>query len=204
MLKMKDIRCPVLDVAGNPTGEFIMRTITDEQFEERKRNLPDMKKCLKCNETYPLMDFGKDKRQKDGLNRYCKPCHRANCNKARKKRKKPCVYQLFFTDGCTYIGSTVQNFNDRLAVHRAKVAKSTHTNKIFNRYEPEDISGRVLLLINEEQDLRMNEYVLIKHFKSLYGEKCLNKYQYTGVKIENQRQENEGNNQLGETGGEIS
>ena len=199
---MKEIRYPALDVAGNPTGEFFMRTITDEQFTEREKNLPVMKVCKKCSETYPDMDFGKDKRQKDGLNRFCKPCHRGNCAKSRKKRQKPCVYQLFFTDGCTYIGSTTQNFGDRLAVHRSKVAKSIHTNKIFNRYEPEDISGRMLLLINDEQDLRMNEYVLIKHFKNLYGDKCLNKYAYTGYKNEDKEQE-KGSSQLGETGGEI-
>jgi hypothetical protein len=135
------------------------------------------------------MDFGRDKRQANGLNRYCKPCHRGKCAAARKKRQKPCVYQLFFTDGSTYIGSTTQNFNDRLAVHRAKIAKDTHTNKIFNRYEPEDISGRVLLYIDDEKELRMNEYVLIKHFKAQYENKCLNKHCYTGVKVEDTRQE---------------
>lgn len=155
------------------------------------KELFDMKICKKCNNQLPMADFGRDKRQPDGMNRYCKPCHRANCNKARAKRKKPCVYQLYFTDGCTYIGSTTQNFSDRLAVHRSKVAKGTHTNSIFNRYEPEDITGRVLLQIDKTEDLRMNEYVLIKHFKSLYGEQCLNRYFYTGAKIENERPKDE-------------
>lgn len=202
---MKDIEVPVLDLAGNNTGEYIMKTITDEEFAEREKNLPEMKVCKKCSKTLPLMDFGRDKRQKDGMNRFCKPCHRDNCNKARKKRQKPCVYQLYFTDGCTYIGSTTQNFNDRLAVHRAKVAKSTHTNKVFNRYEPEDITGRVLLFIDDEKELRMNEYVLIKHFKNLYAARCLNKYQYTGAKPnENQGQKNESSVEVEATGGDLS
>jgi hypothetical protein len=193
-----EIEVPVLDVAGKNTGEYVVKTLTKEEFVKRAEALPDMKVCLKCKKQLPLVDFGKDKRQTDGINRYCKVCHRANCAKARSKRKKPCVYQLFFTDGCTYIGSTTQNFNDRLAVHRAKVKKNIHTNHIFNRYEPEDISGRVLMEISKEHELRMNEYVLIKHYKNLYGNQCLNAYEYTGVKVENKGQENEGNNQLGE------
>jgi predicted GIY-YIG superfamily endonuclease len=137
------------------------------------------------------MDYGRDKRQTDGLNRYCKPCHRGNCTKARAVRHKPCVYQLFFTDGCTYIGSTIQNFHDRLSVHRAKIRKKIHTNKLFNQYESEDISGRIIMYVQDEQELRMNEYVLIKHFKELYGSKCLNAYFTTGILNENKRQKNE-------------
>lgn len=142
------------------------------------------KDCKKCGHTLSHLDYGKDKRQKDGMNRFCKPCHRENCSVARAKRRKPCVYQLFFTDGSTYIGSTTQNFNDRLAVHRAKAKKNTHTNTQFNRYEPEDITGHILMVIDKEHELRMNEYVLIKHFKNLYGARCLNAYAYTGIKIE--------------------
>jgi|TARA_R100000501_G_C2564399_1_gene73757 hypothetical protein len=144
----------------------------------------ETKVCLKCKETLVLEEYGKDKRQTDGLNRYCKPCHRENCAKARMNRSKPCVYQLFFTDGCTYIGSTIQNFSDRLAVHRAKVRTKIHTNRIFNRYEPEEISGRVLLELKDRKELRMNEYVLIKHFRESYGDKCLNQTDYTGIERE--------------------
>ena len=199
---VKTIKAPVLDIAGSPTGEFYMKILSNEEFEKREENLPSMKKCLKCKEDYPEMDYGRDKRQSDGLNRYCKPCHRGNCAKARKKRSKPCVYQLFFTDGSTYIGSTIQNFNDRLSVHRAKIAKKIHTNKHFNGYEPEDCTGKVLLYVNDEQELRRNEYVMIKHFMEVYGHRCLNSYLYTGIKIEeNKGQENEDTNKLAVEGG---
>lgn len=192
----KIIKAPVLDMAGNPTGEFYMKILSSEEFEKRKVNLPEMKKCKKCAEDYPEMDFGRDKRQSDGLNRYCKPCHRNNCTRSRKKRSKPCVYQLFFTDGSTYIGSTVQNFSDRLSVHRSKIAKKTHTNKYFNGYEPEDCTGKVLLYVNDEQELRKNEYVMIKHFMEVYGNRCLNAYLYTGVKNENKGQEEQNNSEV--------
>ena len=185
------VNCPVLDLAGNPTGEFFEREFTQEEFEERKKKLPERKRCLKCKYEFPLGDYGRDKRQTDGLNRYCKPCHRGNCTKARAARHKPCVYQLFFTDGCTYIGSTIQNFHDRLSVHRAKIRKKIHTNKLFNQYESEDISGRIIMYVQDEQELRMNEYVLIKHYKELYGSKCLNAYFTTGILNENKRQKTE-------------
>jgi predicted GIY-YIG superfamily endonuclease len=195
-MEFKTIRVPCLDMAGNPTGDFIMRVITQEEFEKREKAMPNMKVCLRCKESYPEMDFGRDKRQTDGLNRYCKPCHRGNCAKSRKKRSKPCVYQLFFTDGSTYIGSTVQNFSDRLAVHKAKIAKKNHTNKYFNGYEPEDCTGKVLLYVEDEEELRRHEYVMIKHYMEVYGHRCLNAYLYTGIKIENKGQENENQSEL--------
>ena len=192
----KTIKVPVLDIAGNPTGGFYMKILTNEEWEKREEALPDMKVCKKCKESYPEMDFGKDKRQTDGLNRYCKPCHRNNCTRSRKKRSKPCVYQLFFTDGSTYIGSTVQNFSDRLSVHRAKIAKKNHTNKYFNGYEPEDCTGKVLLYVEDEQELRKNEYVMIKHFMEVYGHRCLNGNLYTGIKNEDKGQEKQDNSEV--------
>lgn len=186
-----EVNVPVLDVAGNNTGEYNTMKLTKDEFVKRAKTLPDMKICRKCNNQLPLMDFGNDKRKPDGKNIYCKPCHRENCKKARAKRKKPCVYQLFFTDGCTYIGSTTQNFPDRLAVHRAKVATKTHTNSVFNQYEPEDITGKVLMFVENEEELRMNEYVLIKHHKNLYKKNCLNAYMTTGVKVEKDKGQKE-------------
>lgn len=177
-----EINVPILDIAGQNTGEYTVKKLTKEQFIKRAEKLPDMKVCKKCNNQLPLMDFGNDKRKPDGKNIYCKPCHRSNCKKARAKRKKPCVYQLFFTDGCTYIGSTTQNFPDRLAVHRSKVASKTHSNSVFNQYEPEDITGRVLMFVDDEEELRMNEYVLIKHHKNFYKKRCLNAYMTKGGK----------------------
>jgi len=203
-MKRFNIKVPVLDYAGKATGETYMKNFTEEELKERNKNLPsDMKGCKKCHQVLPIIDFGSDVRQPDALNRYCKPCHRKNCSKARSKRKKPAVYQLFFTDGSTYIGSTTQNFNDRLAVHRAKVAKNIHTNKLFNYYEPEDITGRVLMFIDKERDLRMNEYALIKHFKSVYGAKCLNFVTYKEVDCEVERSQIEVNGILDENGGEV-
>jgi hypothetical protein len=35
-----------------------------------------MKNCLKCQESKPLSDFGRDVQKKDGLNAYCKLCIR--------------------------------------------------------------------------------------------------------------------------------
>ena len=35
-----------------------------------------MKTCSKCREVKPLFDFGKNKRTKEGLNCYCRPCAR--------------------------------------------------------------------------------------------------------------------------------
>ena len=193
---VKIVEAPIIDCAGNPTGLTYELELSDEEFEKREANLPEMKVCKKCQVNYPTFDYGKDKRQSDGLNRYCKPCHRGNCAKARKKRCKPCVYQLFFTDGSTYIGSTVQNFGDRLAVHKAKIAKRTHTNKYFNGYEPEDCTGKVLLYVDDEQELRKHEYVMIKHFREVYGHRCLNAYLYTGVKIEDKGQEKQDNSKV--------
>ena len=43
-----EIEVPVLDVAGNNTGEYIVKTLTKEEFVERAEALPDMKVCLKC------------------------------------------------------------------------------------------------------------------------------------------------------------
>ena len=193
---VKIVEAPIIDCAGNPTGLTYEIELSDEEFKLREAMLPPMKVCKKCKVNYPTFDYGKDKRQSDGLNRYCKPCHRGNCAKARKKRCKPCVYQLFFTDGSTYIGSTIQNFNDRLAVHRAKVAKKIHTNKLFNNFEPEDITGKVLLYLDSEDELRRNEYVMIKHYKNVYGAHCLNSYMYTGAKVENKGQENENQSEV--------
>lgn len=33
-----------------------------------------MKHCPRCKKKRPLLDFGNDKRRKDGLHAYCKPC----------------------------------------------------------------------------------------------------------------------------------
>ena len=203
-MKIFNVRVPVLDFAGKPTGETHMKSFTQVEMAERDKKLPsDMKGCKKCHAVLPATDFGSDIRQKDALNRFCKPCHRKNCAKSSKKKKKPAVYQLFFTDGSTYIGSTIQNFDARLAVHRAKVAKNTHTNKLFNFYEPEDITGHVLMFIDKERDLRMNEYALIKHFKSVYGAKCLNYVTYKEVDCEIERKQIESSGVLAEDGGKV-
>lgn len=36
--------------------------------------LNDKKKCARCGEVKPITSFGKDKKRKDGLRCYCKPC----------------------------------------------------------------------------------------------------------------------------------
>jgi 5-methylcytosine-specific restriction endonuclease McrA len=41
-----------------------------------------MRTCNRCRETFPVADFGRDKSQRDGLNRRCKACVRTNFRKA--------------------------------------------------------------------------------------------------------------------------
>jgi hypothetical protein len=56
-----------------------------------------MKYCKKCNTSKPLVDFGKDKSSKDGLNRRCKKCSVAQSttwwqNNKNKKRNSNLKY----------------------------------------------------------------------------------------------------------------
>jgi len=43
--------------------------------------------CKKCKESKHLLDFGKDKSQKDGLNKFCKTCKRQIDKKSCTKNK---------------------------------------------------------------------------------------------------------------------
>ena len=45
-----------------------------------------MKKCPTCNEIQPLINFPKDKTQKDGHKSYCFPCNRIKVNECTRKR----------------------------------------------------------------------------------------------------------------------
>ena len=37
-----------------------------------------MKRCCRCGGVKPLSEFNKNRRSKDGLHSYCRPCHRQN------------------------------------------------------------------------------------------------------------------------------
>jgi 5-methylcytosine-specific restriction endonuclease McrA len=47
--------------------------------------LADKKRCSKCEEWKDRSEFGKDKKQKDGLSYWCKECNRKNSAKYRKE-----------------------------------------------------------------------------------------------------------------------
>jgi len=177
-------------IRENTQMKFVKNKDRDYKEEERSGR----KHCRKCEKLFEFSRFGKDKSQRDGMNRFCRSCHNRITRQTIKRRGLPCVYQLFFSDGCTYIGSTNQNFDHRLAVHRSKVAGKIHTNKRFNNYNPENITGIVLQTYKRDDEigLRRHEFILIKHFKELYGVKCLNAYiTKPGELIEIKRKESE-------------
>ena len=182
----------------------------------------NLKRCSKCDCEQDRSCFSKSKTSKDKLQGYCKTCAKAYRSnwaddnpdilrgyalRYRAESRKPCVYQLMFSDGSAYIGSTVQNFQGRLAVHKSKIKSKTHTNAKFNTYEEEDVTGMVLAYFDDETTLRQHEYVMIKHYTSLYKDKCLNSYNInvaepkeidanilaviSGSNYENKRQEGE-------------
>lgn len=46
------------------------------------------KTCTKCREDKPTSEFGKDKKHKDGLNLWCKPCCRADSKRFKAANKE--------------------------------------------------------------------------------------------------------------------
>ena len=46
----------------------------------------DLKRCARCKETKSILDFGKDRRNKDGLNIYCKVCKKQYNDEQREYR----------------------------------------------------------------------------------------------------------------------
>lgn len=47
----------------------------------------ETKLCVNCKEALPLESFGSNKRQKDGLNYYCKPCTNARVREYKKRMR---------------------------------------------------------------------------------------------------------------------
>jgi hypothetical protein len=52
-----------------------------------------MKQCCKCKQEKPLTDFNKKSANRDGLERYCKECHRAKNRKHYEANKAKYVAQ---------------------------------------------------------------------------------------------------------------
>lgn len=46
----------------------------------------ETKKCSKCGRMLPVTDFYKSNRYKDGLQYYCKECHKAEAQKSRDEK----------------------------------------------------------------------------------------------------------------------
>lgn len=49
--------------------------------------MEDMKTCGRCKQTKPLDEFGANKRNPDGLNRYCKECAREQLRESYRRIK---------------------------------------------------------------------------------------------------------------------
>ena len=82
---------------SKPDHEFI-RKATHGQCKEcyaayqRNRKVYEpitegSKHCNRCNETKPVAGFGRNKRSKDGLHSYCKPCAYAQVRASQKRNK---------------------------------------------------------------------------------------------------------------------
>jgi hypothetical protein len=60
---------------------------TKDYYNTYKAEEKDMKTCLKCKTTKPLIEFNKTKSNKDGLSFYCKVCNRKTSRQYREKNK---------------------------------------------------------------------------------------------------------------------
>ncbi|WP_246074461.1 WhiB family transcriptional regulator [Nonomuraea terrae] len=69
------------------------RTSYERRADTAETEPVTAKWCPACTETKPAGDFPKDRRQSDGLNRYCKPCtNEANREvRARQRQQKEAV-----------------------------------------------------------------------------------------------------------------
>lgn len=60
----------------------------------------ETKRCSRCGSILPLSQFGKNKRNKDGLQLYCKQCHNASVKRSYlKKRTADTVEHLTIVSG---------------------------------------------------------------------------------------------------------
>ena len=48
------------------------------------------KVCVRCKESKPLTEFSKDRRNKDGLNKYCRACKKFYNDAQKEYRKNAC------------------------------------------------------------------------------------------------------------------
>jgi Recombination endonuclease VII len=60
-----------------------------------------MKRCPCCGESKPLEDFPRNRRTKDGLAAYCKPCHNAKGRASRERSGGARKYHLWLRYGLT-------------------------------------------------------------------------------------------------------
>jgi len=71
--KTKATATSAADATAAPAGDATLRAIVD-QVDAANAAAPATKTCGRCEEEKPRTDFMKASSQKDGLDRWCKPC----------------------------------------------------------------------------------------------------------------------------------
>lgn len=79
-----------------------------------------------------------------------------------------CVYLLYDADGNGYIGKTT-NIQNRIRTHKCSKINKTHS-RYFDNFE-----YLVLEEFDDEDSMKVGEDFYIRLYKSLYGDKLLNK-----------------------------
>jgi hypothetical protein len=123
-----------------------------------------IKKCIKCKIEKPFLNFSKNKRQKDGLQKYCKYCHKIYIRQYQRDNKERVLTRIY-----KWVKNNQEkrkNTNKKYYKNNKKKINKKNVKYAKKRYKT-DIGFKIRINLSNRLRLALNRENVTKIYKTL-------------------------------------